>query len=165
MAKKNEWDQRPNESSKAYAAFEVYRDMGAERSTAAVSQKLGKAKALIQRWSATHGWVDRCRLFDERVSKIRSEAEESHLRESYIDRLSKHLERTEQVANALSAVGLKALGICSKVIDKTPDGEVPPPGLATLMRATASVLDAANISRGEALGLDELMDKLDEASE
>lgn len=164
MPKTNEWDQRPNETSKAYAAFEVYRDMGLERSTADVAQELGKSKGLIQRWSRTHGWVDRCRKFDERQSKIKNEVEESTLRQSYVERLAGHQDRTEKTANALTSVGLTALDKCMKVLSRTPDGELPPAGVATLMRAVSHVLDSANISRSEALAIEELVDKLDEAS-
>lgn len=58
------FDQRSNESTPAWEAFTVYRDMRAERSHEAVGQKLGKSSALISRWSKRHEWVIRARAYD-----------------------------------------------------------------------------------------------------
>lgn len=58
------WDRRPGETSPAWAAFVVYRDMGAERSTARVAQELGKSKTLADRWSGANEWVARAAAWD-----------------------------------------------------------------------------------------------------
>jgi hypothetical protein len=53
------WDRQPNESPQAFEAFAIYRDMSYQRSLAAAAWKLRKTKKLLERWSATHGWVKR----------------------------------------------------------------------------------------------------------
>ena len=53
------WDRQPNESPKAFEAFATYRDMGYQRSLAAVGWRLHKSRSLLSRWSAAHGWVKR----------------------------------------------------------------------------------------------------------
>jgi hypothetical protein len=63
------YSRRIGESQKAFAAYCEYRDMGAERSLAAVSQKLGKSTAFLSRWSSHWGWVDRARAYDDELAK------------------------------------------------------------------------------------------------
>ncbi len=53
------FEQLSKESAKAFAAFSLYLNLGAERSLAAVGQKLGKSVGLIERWSAKFDWPAR----------------------------------------------------------------------------------------------------------
>jgi len=46
------FEQLPRESSKAFAAFRVYLELGPQRSLAAVSRRLAKALPTIKDWSA-----------------------------------------------------------------------------------------------------------------
>lgn len=64
------WMQRDNESSKAYAAFCVYRDLGPDRSLDKVVQKLAKSVQLFKRWSSQHNWVERARAWDEEQDRL-----------------------------------------------------------------------------------------------
>ena len=69
------WERQQGESPQAYEAFVIYRDLGAERSIRAVSQKLAKSKTIIDRWSRTNKWVDRCRAYDNHLDeKARQQA-------------------------------------------------------------------------------------------
>jgi hypothetical protein len=61
---KQSWTQQPDESTPAFQAFQCYRDMNADRSTAAVARALSKSKSLMDRWCSRHAWVERCRAFD-----------------------------------------------------------------------------------------------------
>ena len=53
------FEQQPRESAKAFAAFSLYLSLGAERSLAAVAQKLSKSEQLLKRWSAKFDWPAR----------------------------------------------------------------------------------------------------------
>lgn len=75
------WEKRETETPKAFAAFCAYRDLGPERSIEKVGQKLGKSKALIERWSRKHEWVSRVVAYDVRLeSKVRAETETEKVR-------------------------------------------------------------------------------------
>jgi len=50
------FEQQPNESNKAFAAFSTYLNLGAERSIPAVAEKLRKSVGLVQRWSCRFDW-------------------------------------------------------------------------------------------------------------
>ena len=61
------WNRQKDESEQAYAAFLIYRDMGANRSTEKVRQECGKNKRLIERWSSRWKRVERCRAWDNQL--------------------------------------------------------------------------------------------------
>lgn len=58
------WERQLNESTQAFGAFKAYLDMGDERSYAKVGQRLGKSKAIIDRWGSTWKWQERIREYD-----------------------------------------------------------------------------------------------------
>jgi hypothetical protein len=53
------FEQLPKESAKAFAAFSLYLNLGAERSTRAVGKQLGKSEGLMERWAAKFDWRSR----------------------------------------------------------------------------------------------------------
>ena len=63
------WERQHNESSPAFEAFSIYRDMGGERSLRAVSQKLDKSYTIIGRWSARWEWVERIRAYENELTR------------------------------------------------------------------------------------------------
>jgi hypothetical protein len=58
------WERQPNESAKAFQAFDLYLQRGTERSIRKVAAELNKSVALCARWSRRHGWVERAREYD-----------------------------------------------------------------------------------------------------
>jgi len=74
------FEQQPNESAKAFAAFSLYLSLGAERSTAAVASKLAKSEQLIRRWSAKYGWTDRVAAYAAHLAVVEREAIEATVR-------------------------------------------------------------------------------------
>ena len=53
------FERQAKESAKAFAAFSLYLNLGEQWSLEAVGQKLGKSKALMERWSKRYQWVER----------------------------------------------------------------------------------------------------------
>ena len=64
------WERQKGESAQAYEAFSAYLSMGAERSTRAVAQKLGKSVSLIQRWSRDKDWQERVRAYENDLDRV-----------------------------------------------------------------------------------------------
>jgi hypothetical protein len=75
------WEKLPRESFKAFQGFAVFRDMGPSRSLAKVASALGKSKALVEGWSAKHGWVERAEAYDVYVDARWREEREGELGE------------------------------------------------------------------------------------
>lgn len=74
------WDRRENETSKAYEAFCVYRDMGTDRSLGKVAAKLQKSETLMGRWSGCNDWVERAAQWDDeqdRIARITAQKEQA----------------------------------------------------------------------------------------
>ncbi len=69
-----EFDQLPQETAKAYAAFRVYLELGPERTIAAVSKKCGKSEGFLQRWGRKYDWLGRSKAFDQHFNEIQRKA-------------------------------------------------------------------------------------------
>jgi hypothetical protein len=85
---KREWDRQPGESSKAYAHFCLYRDMGVGRSLRQM-EKLDNCTSQLRqlmRWSAVWLWVERCEKYDDHLEyqdRLRQEKERRQMRERH----------------------------------------------------------------------------------
>jgi len=77
------WDRLPNESTKAYAAFCVYRDLGTERSLEKAGQTLDKPRTRkwLGEWSAKYKWVERAKAYDDYVEKLKRKEKEKAIKE------------------------------------------------------------------------------------
>jgi uncharacterized heparinase superfamily protein len=67
------WEADPSWHPARRRAFECYRDMGAERSTAKVARALGKSKTLMDRWPGQDGWPERAGAWDAELDARRRE--------------------------------------------------------------------------------------------
>ncbi len=84
------WEQRPDESDKAWSAFRLFRDPGLSRTLrqAAAAYYLGTPDALptegqvsnVKKWSARYDWTGRVRALEARDEMIRREGIEAHMR-------------------------------------------------------------------------------------
>ena len=72
-----EFEKQDRESGKAFAAFAMYLSMGSERSLAQVGQRLGKSKALLERWSKRYDWGGRVQAHAAHFAMIEREATEA----------------------------------------------------------------------------------------
>lgn len=72
------WERQPGESSKAYAAFCVYRDLGPERSLEKARKNLGKTRVrrCLEEWSAKYNWVVRAQAYDDYIERKKREEKE-----------------------------------------------------------------------------------------
>lgn len=108
MPKRSEskpWERREGESAKAFEAFSVYLYMGTDRSLREVAEKLGKSRALIERWSRTHEWVKRATAYDDDVR--RKAASQAHAQA--IQKSRNMADRHIKIALEMQSVALKAL--------------------------------------------------------
>lgn len=80
------FEQKPDESAKAFAAFSEYLNMGPQRSLEAVSRKVGKSKALMERWSKRHNWVSRVEAHQQHWAVLTRRAEVQVVREFALEK-------------------------------------------------------------------------------
>jgi len=79
---KQAWDRQPGESSKAYAHFCLYRDMGVCRSIRQMPSVSGCTSVVRQlnRWSSRWRWVERCQKYDDYLEHERRLQQEKERR-------------------------------------------------------------------------------------
>ena len=65
----NPWDQKPNESTKAFQRFAQYRDMGAGRSLRKLASNLSLNASTLAEISKKHSWQERIAAFDAYIDK------------------------------------------------------------------------------------------------
>lgn len=99
------WEQQPGETSRAFAAFVIYRDMGIGRSLdAAYKESVERGAkgcregAIIRlpgrwkKWCGDHRWVERVQAYDAYLDRARSEAAIAEAqrvgREEYLEALN-----------------------------------------------------------------------------
>src|SRR5262249_12686769 len=100
------WEQRSGESSRAFGAFGVYRDLGPRRSLrAAAAAFYGRTSAALERqvdkWSRAFGWVERASAWDRQLDAEARRVQEEARREM--------VERHVKEARALQGKALERL--------------------------------------------------------
>jgi hypothetical protein len=110
-AENKSYDRQEKETTKAYAAFCIYRDMGVDRSLKKTAQKCYPALAthdrrthpnirLIERWCTLWRWIDRCKEYD-RDCELRDRSAKSEIdREAYIKDLEGYQFQQKSIGTA-----------------------------------------------------------------
>lgn len=138
MAKGNTpepWERQAEETTKAYEAFCIYRDMGRERSLSKVAERLQKSDTLMGRWSRENKWVERAAKWDDEQERIEREIAQREQAKAIKDMRKRHAD----IATAMLIKSAKALA-------RIPDDEIKP-GDISRMVDVASKLE--RISRGD----------------
>jgi hypothetical protein len=109
------YDRETDESAKAFEAWTVYRDLGAERSLQKASEMYyghGANVGQFERWSRRYGWVERARAFDVEREMIRRSAIEDHLKaqaENHAAREARIQERILEIREQAAEQSLQML--------------------------------------------------------
>jgi hypothetical protein len=64
------FERQRRESSKAFAAFQAYLELGEERSHALVAKQIGISRRMIHKWSKKYGWMDRIAGRDAYLAEV-----------------------------------------------------------------------------------------------
>jgi hypothetical protein len=125
-----QWQRRPGESARAYAAARVYFEMGAGRSQAEVAQKSAKSRPLIKRWSSVWEWVSRAAAFDEYLESIANKA----LEQAAQTQALKWQERNEALRERMYNTAMRALDRVDRMFEfplatVTTTGQLGPDGV------------------------------------
>lgn len=100
------WEQQPDETSRAFAAFCMYRDMPPSiRSVRKVAQELGKSESLMRRRSARHRWIARASAFDGEQDRLRRAAAR--------DEMIRMAERQARAGQVMQGRGIKRIAALS----------------------------------------------------
>lgn len=64
------FERQRRESSKAFAAFKTYLDLGPDRTHALVAEKLGVSTRMVNKWSTKYGWLERVAARDAYIADV-----------------------------------------------------------------------------------------------
>lgn len=131
------WEQKDDETDRAYAAFVAYRDLGPHhRSLTSVARQLGKNRELMGRWSRRHGWVERVQAWDE---------EQRHQFDVSM------AQAREEMADFHARVARAGLNVVAKAIIGSPEEGIDP-------------LNPASISASEIARLADIFSRMERAA-
>ncbi len=91
-----EFEQKPKESAKAFAAFSIYLGLGPERSIRMVGEKLGKSEGLLERWSRRFDWPARVQAHAAHLAIVEREATEAMARTNAAQWLTRREQHKEE---------------------------------------------------------------------
>lgn len=141
MAKKDYegqlWTRQANESSKAYEAFSLYRDMGRERTLPKVAEACGKSVSLMNKWSQANNWVERVRAYDDEVDR---QAAQAHLAD-----IAKARARQRKLAASMQGVGIELLQEIRKACKDNKDN----PALRDVVQLLKTGMEQERICMGD----------------
>jgi hypothetical protein len=162
----NAWDRLPNEGVKPYTAFQIYLNLGVDRSLPKVHAEYGKSASLISRWSANWKWAERAAAYDAEMRLVEMKARREMVAESASDDQLEKLRndmllRAELVSGIsmtiLHVVGKEALRY-KRLQEESPKEPIEIPSvLGTLFRAATSGVQSANEIQSMALGVDDII--------
>lgn len=97
------WERQPGESTKAFEAFKIYRDLGpSERSQAKVKEALERSsRTTISDWSVKFNWKKRVEAWDDEQDRI--------IRADHMKEIKKMRKRHADIATAMLVKASKAL--------------------------------------------------------
>lgn len=109
------WERQEGESSKAFAAFVAYRDMGERRGYRKVVQQVGSHKSSIQCWMTQWKWQERILAYERYLDERRRRAAEKARRAMLKRHAKLAVDMQAQVTKRL-----KALAKTGKIPNMTP---------------------------------------------
>lgn len=160
------WEQLPDESAKAFQAFSLYLKMGIERSISKVAEKLGKSRALIERWSSVWQWGERVRRYDAWKQQVKREKLRHRIEESAEDdyETAKKLQEILKSPAIALLQKMKAHQGGEKELDLTTFFGIPNANLLDAAVQSSKVISQLQSAKREALGvLERLTDEPTEA--
>lgn len=117
------WDRQNNESTAAFEAFVMYRD-DRPRSIRKVSETLQKAKSVIEGWSKTHDWVERCVHWDNELDACSQQ--------SQIDEITEMKRRQIRIALDLQGLASQASKLLKEALDENKKNAISPDNIVRM---------------------------------
>ena len=166
------FDREPYETTKAFEAWTIYRELGAQRSLKKTAELYyGRTSNVrqLQRWSSRFNWVERARACDVEREMLRRSADEEYLATQAED----HAEREGRIAEILLTVreeaAKQALSIVrwplseQRILQEDEDGDEITVILMPAKWSMNTALGMARLAAGAVPGLAPVREDSDEA--
>jgi len=108
------WERQHGETSKAFYAFTIYRDLGPRRSLSKACQKYDAQKSLrglMSRWSMQWRWVERTSAYDDYLDAIACEKKKEAIKKMKKRHLTFSLALQSKAAERLKGLDSKDMRV------------------------------------------------------
>ncbi len=155
------FDRDPGESSRAFEAWTVYRDLGAQRSLQKAAELYYGTTANVrqlQRWSKRFGWVERARAFDVEREMLRRSAVEEHLAAQADDHAAREARIAEKLLEVREVAAEQALSIArwplseQRIVKEDEDGNETTVVVMPARWTKATAAQLAGLAAGAVVG-------------
>lgn len=163
--KTHPWERHKDESSKAWYAFQLFRDMGVKRSLSQVAEVLsaeGQKTGSLKTWSSKHKWEERTRQFDAYMNVSGLFLQQKSNQQEYLEKLHNYRKQSESVSQAMISIGVKTMQLLQHELNerlKEPKN-LKGTEIASLMRASVDSIDVGNQLYVDVLAVDEMLELL-----
>jgi hypothetical protein len=163
----------PSESPKAYDAFRIFCELGADRSIATVGKQIQTRKrktglgrsSHIADWSREHRWQERVKEFDRSISELAQEK----INQEFGETLTARLKNFDRCFDLQQQIGKRLLGLIWKLAmeieEKDPDSSRKLieniRGLSAAFSSCISGIDKTQMQWQNLMGLEQISEKLE----
>ena len=95
------WERQKNESSPAFEAFTVYRDLGTGRSVVRAARQLRKSERTLQVWSRLWSWPRRAAAWEDSIDQ-ESQAVAASARVQLVERAHEAIDQLQRMGRLLT---------------------------------------------------------------
>lgn len=110
---RKEWERQRREPITAFAKFNVFREMGPERTLSELARRLGKHHKTMEQQSRRYRWRERAELYDQHLAALSRKAEEKAVQ----DARARHV----QIARLMQGIAGKRLEALFERVRKDPE--------------------------------------------
>jgi|SRR5215213_5043044 len=166
------FDREQGESAKAFEAWTIYRELGAQRSlkkTAELYYGTAANVRQLERWSSRHSWVERARSSDVEQEMLRRSAVEEYLASQAENRAEREGRIAEILLRVREEAAMKALSMVSwplgeeRIIQQDEDGNEITVILTPARWSMNTAIGLARLAAGAVPGLAPVREDSDEA--
>jgi len=147
------WQRQPGESSRAFAAFVRYREMGSDRTHKKVALEMGRSVNNIDQLSTKYKWTVRIKAWDEFLDELKRKTIEKETEEM----IKRHIQGSQAIQRALLAPVIALNKKLKEVLDSNEKSEFDNMKFKELLRLTTetarvfgSITDVERKARGQA---------------
>jgi hypothetical protein len=155
------------DTQKSWPVFQMYRDMGVERTIQKVWEKSSgyvsgtKFPTHWLVWSAKHRWVDRCAAYDKEIAEEKRKAELAVIQAEQIAKIEAFKQTQEVIARGMAVAVKNLTGKMIKWSEEVDLAEMPPQHASQMLNAMGGTMKRAAEFWYSALGLQSVVDDLD----
>lgn len=157
------WDRIPEEGSRAYAAFVVYRDLPPRERSLLATERIQRRKPDVPtatgryvEWFRAWNWLKRAQAWDEHLDRLAQRTRE----EEHETLIRAHQARQRKLGELQQDVAVEIVEKARAALKAARIKDIPAASLPAFFRAAAVVAQSGSNAEAQALAVGHLLDEL-----